>query len=55
VEPPDASDDLDAGSLAIASPLELSPPPSSAQPANVNITINRKVASAARDLGVMWL
>ena len=55
VEPPDASDDLDAGSLAISSSLELSPPLRPAQPAMANMTINRGVASAARDLVVMWL
>ena len=55
VDPPDPSDDLDAGSPAISSPLEPSPPLSPAQPAIANMTINRGVASAARDLVVMWL
>ena len=55
VEPPEASDDLDAGSLDIFSAPELSPPVRPAQPAMANMTINRGVASAARDLVVMWL
>jgi hypothetical protein len=55
VEPPDASEDLDAGSLDIFSAPELSPPVRPAQPAMANMTINRGVASAARELVVMWL